>query len=216
MSVSKEWKNLPEVQSIIDSVVPSKIGTCIWFTGLSGAGKSTIANGLMDWFRKYPKIGINPTLLDGDVIRTTFSKGLGFSKEDRDENINRVGYVANEIVKKNGVVICACISPYSEIRNNIRRLCGSHHFIEVWVATPLAVCEQRDTKGLYKKARLGEIKDFTGIDAPYQNPDSPDVRLNADIDNIENCVKSVLVAIESKYDIILTPNKDNVITIKWL
>ena len=117
-------------------------------------------------------------MLDGDVVRTHLSKGLGFSKEDRDTNILRIGFVAAEIVRHHGVVICAAVSPYRAARNECRGLVGENRFIEIFVATPLEVCEQRDIKGMYAKARRGEIKGFTGIDDPYEEPLNPEIVLN--------------------------------------
>jgi len=119
------------------------------------------------------------TVLDGDVVRTHLSKGLGFSKEDRDVNIRRIGYVASEIVRHGGVVICAAVSPYRATRNDVRNMVGKSHFVEVFVDTPISVCEQRDVKGMYAKARRGEIKGFTGIDDPYEAPLQPEVTLRA-------------------------------------
>ena len=110
-------------------------------------------------------------------MRTNLSKGLGFSKEDRDVNIQRIGYVASEIVSHGGVVVCAAVSPYRATRDDVRNMVGSDHFIEVFVDTPLPVCEERDTKGMYAKARRGEIKDFTGIDDPYEPPEHPEIVL---------------------------------------
>ena len=120
--------------------------------------------------------GRQVTVLDGDVVRTHLSKGLGFSKEDRDINIRRIGFVAGEIVRHGGIVICAAISPYRAVRDDIRSMIGDG-FTEVFVDTPLEVCEERDTKGLYAKARRGEIKGFTGIDDPYEPPVNPELRL---------------------------------------
>jgi sulfate adenylyltransferase len=122
--------------------------------------------------------GRQVTILDGDVVRTHLSKGLGFSKEDRDTNIRRIGFVAAEIVRHGGVVMCAAVSPYRATRNDVRSLVGAEHFVEVFVDTPLAVCEARDTKGMYAKARRGEIKDFTGIDDPYEPPLHPEITLD--------------------------------------
>jgi sulfate adenylyltransferase len=118
------------------------------------------------------------TVLDGDVVRTHLTKGLGFSKEDRDTNILRIGFVAGEIARHNGTVICAAISPYAQTRNEVKKFIGEDRFIEVFVDTPLEVCEQRDVKGLYAKARAGEIKGFTGIDDPYEAPRDPEIRLD--------------------------------------
>ncbi len=118
------------------------------------------------------------TELDGDVVRTHLSRGLGFSKEDRDANIRRMGFVASEIVRHGGVVICAAVSPYRATRNHVRSMVGTEHYVEVYVDTPLEICEQRDSKGLYAKARRGEIEDFTGISDPYEPPLHPELRLD--------------------------------------
>ena len=152
-----------------------KQGVCIWFTGLSGAGKSTTAEILMQQLMKH---GRQVTLLDGDVVRTHLSKGLGFSKEDRDINVHRIGFVATEVVRHGGIVVCAAISPYRKTRDDVRHMVGEGRFIEVFVDTPLAVCEQRDRKGLYAKARRGEIEGFTGIDDPYEPPLHPEIHLD--------------------------------------
>src|SRR5262252_6395645 len=172
-----EWFTRPEVAEILAETYPPRHrqGVCIWLTGLSGAGKSTTAEALTVLLLEH---GRQVTLLDGDVVRTHLSKGLGFSKEDRDTNIRRIGFVAAEIVQHGGVAVCAAVSPYRATRNDIRNLVGADHFIEVFVATPLEVCEARDTKGMYAKARRGEIKGFTGIDDPYEPPESPEIRLD--------------------------------------
>jgi sulfate adenylyltransferase len=171
-----EWFSRPEVSSVLADAYPPRFrqGVCVWFTGLSGAGKSTTAEILTTMLLEY---GRQVTLLDGDVVRTHLSKGLGFSKEDRDTNILRIGYVAAEIVRHGGVAICAAVSPYLATRNAVRNLVGEG-FIEIFVDTPLEVCEERDTKGMYAKARRGEIKDFTGIDDPYEAPIDPELTLN--------------------------------------
>src|SRR5262245_20015633 len=171
------WFTRPEVAEILAETYPPRHrqGVCIWFTGLSGAGKSTTAEVLTVLLLEH---GRQVTLLDGDVVRTHLSKGLGFSKEDRDTNIRRIGFVAAEIVQHGGVVICAAVSPYRATRNDVRNLIGTDHFVEVFVDTPLAVCEQRDTKGMYAKARRGEIKSFTGIDDPYEAPKHPEITLD--------------------------------------
>ena len=122
--------------------------------------------------------GRQVTVLDGDVVRTHLSKGLGFSKEDRDINIRRIGYVAAEIVRQGGIVVCAAVSPYRATRNDVRNLVQKGHFVEVFVDTPLAVCESRDVKGMYAKARRGEITGFTGIDDPYEAPLNPEITLD--------------------------------------
>jgi sulfate adenylyltransferase len=168
------WFTRPETAQILQDTHPprNKQGLCIWFTGLSGAGKSTIAQALTAMLLEH---GRQATVLDGDVVRTHLSKGLGFSKEDRDVNILRIGFVAGELVRHHGTVICAAISPYRATRNEARRMVGTDHFVEVFVDTPLEVCEQRDVKGLYAKARRGEIKGFTGIDDPYEEPSTAEV-----------------------------------------
>ena len=166
-----------ESEGIIREFYPPRHeqGVCIWFTGLSGSGKSTIAEILNTLLREH---GRQTTLLDGDVVRTHLSKGLGFSKEDRDTNIRRIGWVAAEIVSHRGTSICAAISPYRSVRNEARNMCGTDRFVEVFVDTPLEVCEERDVKGLYAKARRGEIKGFTGIDDPYENPERAEITLD--------------------------------------
>ncbi|MDI7275710.1 MAG: bifunctional sulfate adenylyltransferase/adenylylsulfate kinase [Anaerolineae bacterium] len=170
------WFTRPEVAGILSEVsVPQhRQGFCIWFTGLSGAGKSTIANILAVLLMEH---GRQVTLLDGDVVRTHLSKGLGFSKEDRDTNILRIGFVASEIVRHHGAVICAAISPYEATREQVRTMVGPERFIVAYVNTPLEVCEQRDLKGLYARARRGEIKGVTGIDDPYEEPAGPELVL---------------------------------------
>jgi sulfate adenylyltransferase len=172
-----EWFTRPETAAILStiSLPPHQQGFCLWFTGLSGAGKSTIAEILAILLMEH---GRQVTVLDGDVVRTHLSKGLGFSKEDRDTNILRIGFVAAEIVRHHGVVICAAVSPYRAARNENRALIGENRFIEIFVDTPLELCEQRDIKGMYAKARRGEIKGFTGIDDPYEEPLNPEVRID--------------------------------------
>ena len=172
-----EWFTRREVADIMADTYPPRHrqGVCIWFTGLSGAGKSTTAEVLTVLVMEY---GRQATVLDGDVVRTHLSQGLGFSKEDRDINIRRIGFVAGEIVSHGGVVICAAVSPYKATRNDVRNMMGGDSFIEVFVDTPLSVCEDRDAKGMYSKARRGEIKGFTGIDDPYESPDNPEITLD--------------------------------------
>jgi sulfate adenylyltransferase len=172
-----EWFTRPETAAILSTIsLPlDQQGFCLWFTGLSGAGKSTIAEILSILLMEH---GRQVTVLDGDVVRTHLSKGLGFSKEDRDTNILRIGFVAAEIVRHNGVVICAAVSPYRAARNESRALIGENSFVEIFVDTPLEICEQRDIKGMYAKARRGEIKGFTGIDDPYEEPLNPEIRID--------------------------------------
>ncbi len=171
------WFTRPEVAEILVETYPPrhKQGVCIWFTGLSGAGKSTTAEVLTVLLQEH---GRQVTLLDGDVVRTHLSKGLGFSKEDRDTNIRRIGFVASEIVRHGGTAVCAAVSPYRATRNDVRNMVGKGHYVEVFVDTPLEVCEQRDAKGLYAKARRGEIKGFTGIDDPYESPRHAEIVLD--------------------------------------
>ncbi|MFN0087919.1 MAG: adenylyl-sulfate kinase, partial [Blastocatellia bacterium] len=171
------WFTRPEVAEILAETYPPRHrqGVCIWFTGLSGAGKSTTAEILAGYIEER---GRQVTLLDGDVVRTHLSKGLGFSQADRDTNIRRIGFVAAEIVRHGGVALCAAISPYRATRDEIRRMVGSDRFIEVFVDTPLPVCEARDVKGLYAQARRGEVKGVTGIDDPYESPLRPEIILD--------------------------------------
>ncbi len=172
-----EWFTRPEVAEILAESYPPrhKQGACIWFTGLSGAGKSTTAEVLTQLLLEH---GRQVTLLDGDVVRTHLSKGLGFSKEDRDINIRRIGYVAAELVRHGGTAVCAAVSPYRATRGDVRRMVGTDHFVEVFVDTPLEVCETRDYKGMYARARRGEIKGFTGIDDPYEAPEHAEIVLD--------------------------------------
>lgn len=170
-------------------------GFCLWFTGLSGAGKSTVAQAVES---RLNESGRTTTLLDGDVIRTHLSKGLGFSKEDRDENIKRIGYVASQVVRHNGVVICAVISPYRETRDNVRRYFENDNFIEIYISTPIEVCEKRDPKGLYMLARKGKVTGFTGIDDIYEPPINPEVVIDTSKMNIESAVQIVLGVLHSR------------------
>jgi sulfate adenylyltransferase len=148
-------------------------GACIWFTGLSGSGKSTTAEALLPLLEAR---GRTVTLLDGDVVRTHLTQGLGFSKEDRDTNVRRVGYVAAEIVRHGGLVVAALVSPYRDTRAEVRAMVGDG-YIEVFVDTPLDVVEERDVKGWYAKARAGEVREFTGVSDPYEPPLDPELTL---------------------------------------
>ncbi len=162
-------------------------GVTVWFTGLSGAGKTTISRAVDKELKSY---SYNVEILDGDVVRQNLTKGLGFSKEDRDENIRRVGFVAGLLTRNQVIVLVSAISPYQEIRQEVRERIGN--FVEVYVNAPLEVCEQRDVKGLYKKARAGEIKNFTGIDDPYEPPLNPEVECRTDLESLEESVSKVL------------------------
>ena len=168
------WFARPEVSEAIATTYPPRHrqGFCVWFTGLSASGKSTTAEILTVLLQEF---GRQVTLLDGDIVRNHLSRGLGFSKEDRDANIRRIGFVAAEIVKHQGTVLCAAVSPYRATRNDVRNTVGAERFIEVFVDTPLEECERRDVKGMYQKARRGEIKNFTGIDDPYEAPVQPEI-----------------------------------------
>jgi sulfate adenylyltransferase len=150
-------------------------GVCVWLTGLSGAGKTTVARTLA---KLLTDGGRTVTILDGDVVRTHLSKGLGFSKEDRDTNVRRIAFVASEVVRHDGIAICATVSPYRKTRGECRQIVGEERFVEVFVDAPLALCEARDVKGMYGRARRGEIKGFTGIDDPYEIPVAPHLHLS--------------------------------------
>lgn len=171
-----EWFTRPEVARILAQAYPPRLhqGVCVWFTGLSGAGKSTTADVLTALLLER---GRQATVLDGDVVRTMLSKGLGFSREDRDLNIRRIGYVASEVVRHGGLVITAAVSPYRSTRDEVRAMVGADRFVEVFVDTPLEECERRDVKGIYAQARRGEIKNFTGISDPYEPPLKPEITI---------------------------------------
>jgi len=159
----------------MSSVPPtSPRGACIWFTGLSGSGKSTTAEALVPLLQAR---GRSVTVLDGDMVRTHLTSELGFSRQDRDTNVRRVGYVAAEIVRHGGLVVAALVSPYRETRAGVRQMVGEG-YIEVYVDTPLEVVERRDVKGWYAKARTGEVKEFTGVSDPYEPPPDPELTLH--------------------------------------
>ena len=153
-------------------------GACLWFTGLSGSGKTTTADALVPLLEQ---LGRTVTVLDGDVVRTHLSRGLGFSREDRDENVRRVGFVAAEIVRHGGLVVCSLVSPYRAARAEVRAMVdaagGGGSFIEVFVDTPLEVVMQRDVKGLYAASQRGEVAQMTGVADPYEPPLEPDIHL---------------------------------------
>ena len=168
-------------------------GVTIWLTGLSGAGKTTITKALE---QKLQTGGYGFEVLDGDIVRTNLTKGLGFSKEDRDTNIRRIGFVADLLTRHGVIVLVSAISPYREIRQEVKEKVGS--FVEVFVNAPLNVCEDRDVKGLYAKARAGEIKSFTGIDDPYEPPTNPEVECRTDLESLEESVDKVWQTLISK------------------
>jgi len=192
-----EWFTYPEVARIIREANPPKLqqGFCIWLTGLPSSGKSTIADHLAPMLMA---LGKKVTLLDGDVVRTHLTRGLGFSKEDRLTNILRVGFVASEIVRHNGVAICALISPYAAARHQVRAMMGQGKFIEVFVDTPVAVCETRDVKGMYSQARRGTLKGFTGVDDAYEPPDSPEILINTTSDSPEASARAIITFLEEQ------------------
>jgi sulfate adenylyltransferase len=192
-----EWFTRKETADILQQMYPPrhKQGFCIWFTGLSGSGKSTTAEVLTTLILER---GRQITVLDGDVVRTHLSKGLGFSKDDRDTNILRIGFVAGEITRHGGCVICAAISPYRSARNEVRKMVGTDHFIEVFVDTPIGVCEERDKKGLYDRARRGLITGFTGVDDPYEAPVDPEVTLDTVNSTVEDNARSIIAFLEEK------------------
>ena len=166
-------------------------GVTVWFTGLSGAGKTTISQALE---AKLRAAGAKLEVLDGDIVRTNLTKGLGFSKEDRDENVRGIGFVSHLLTRNGVIVLVSAISPYREIRDQVRQRIGD--FVEVFANAPVEVCEERDVKGLYKKARSGEIKNFTGISDPYEAPISPEVNCETDKESLEESVNKVLSKLE--------------------
>lgn len=166
-------------------------GVTLWFTGLSGAGKTTISKEVAQKLRSRD---YKLEILDGDIVRQNLTKGLGFSKEDRDENIRRIGFVAHMLTRNGVIVIVSAISPYREVREEVRKRIGD--FVEVYVNAPLEVCEERDVKGLYRRARAGEIKGFTGIDDPYESPLNPDIECRTDLESLAESTDKVLKKLE--------------------
>ncbi|HEX7030682.1 MAG TPA: bifunctional sulfate adenylyltransferase/adenylylsulfate kinase [Gammaproteobacteria bacterium] len=192
-----EWFSFPDVVAELRKTHPArdKQGFTVFFTGLSGSGKSTIANALMVKLMELG--GRRVTLLDGDLVRKHLSSELGFSKEHRDINIRRIGYVASEITRNGGAAICAPIAPYAATRRQVREMIEpSGGFIEVHVATPLEVCEERDRKGLYAKARAGVIKEFTGISDPYEAPENPEMRIDTREMTPDEAANAIILKLE--------------------
>jgi len=170
----------------------------VWFTGLSGSGKSTIANLVEnELFKK----GIKTFSLDGDNVRKGLNNNLGFTAEDRQENLRRIAEVSKLFVESGTVVIASFISPLKKDRKYVQNIVGSENFIEIFVNTSLKECERRDVKGLYKKARAGEIKNFTGIDAPYENPKNPDIEIATEEENLEDAIKRIVLHLQDKLKI---------------
>ena len=166
-------------------------GVTVWFTGLSGAGKTTISKAVAEKLRSQGK---KLEILDGDVVRENLTKGLGFSKADRDENVRRIGFVSHLLTRNGAIVLVSAISPYREIREEVKQKIGD--FVEVYVNAPLAVCEDRDVKGLYKRARAGEIKNFTGISDPYEAPLNPTIECRTDLEELEESVAKIFNKLE--------------------
>ncbi len=182
-----KWHQLTVDREKLENMRGHK-GMVLWFTGLSGSGKSTLANALNDYLHKQ---GLSTFILDGDNIRHGLCKDLGFSDKDREENIRRIGEVANLFMNAGIITITAFVSPFQTDRDKVRKIIGND-FIEVFCAANLEVCEQRDTKGLYKKARLGEINDFTGISSPYEIPSSPEITVNTGTLNLSESVEKIV------------------------
>jgi sulfate adenylyltransferase len=169
-------------------------GACLWFTGLSGSGKTTTADRVTQLLEQR---GRTVTVLDGDVVRTHLSRGLGFSREDRDENVRRVGYVAAEIVRHGGIAICALVSPYRSTRDEVRAMVGPG-FIEIYVDTPLEVVIERDVKGLYAASERGDVPQMTGVSDPYEPPLTPELRLETVDRTLEDNASSVISYLEER------------------
>lgn len=170
-------------------------GFTLWFTGLSGAGKSTLSRRVADLLREE---GVAVEILDGDVLRESVSKDLGFSREDRDENIRRVGLLCSYLTVTGRAALSACISPYRAQREAVRAFVGPDRFVEVFMDAPIEVLAKRDVKGLYKKALAGEIKNFTGIDDPYEAPVAPDVRVDSSRDGVDESARRVVEALRQR------------------
>jgi sulfate adenylyltransferase len=194
-----EWATFPEVVEEMQKAYPPprRQGFAVFFTGLSGAGKSTIAKIL---YARFLEIGDRPvTLLDGDIVRQNLSNELSFSKEHRDINVRRISFVASEITKNRGIAICAPIAPYAATRNEIREIIEQYGgFTEVHVSTPIAVCEKRDRKGMYAKARAGLIKGYTGVDDPYEIPESPEVRIDTTDIAPDEAAQEIMLHLQQK------------------
>ena len=176
----------------------TRVGVCVWFTGLSGSGKTTTADAVVALIQERGRV---VTVLDGDVVRTHLSRGLGFSREDRDANVRRIGFVAGEVVRHGGIVVAAVVSPYRATRDEVRQMLPSGTFVEVFVDTPIEVCEARDVKGWYAKARSGEITGLTGVDDPYEAPLSPELRLETVGATVAANARRVIELLEARGDL---------------
>jgi sulfate adenylyltransferase len=194
-----EWFTYKNIVSELKKTYPPKLkrGFTVFFTGLSGSGKSTIAKSL---YSKLMEIGSRPvTLLDGDIVRTHLSSELGFSKNHRNLNIKRIGFVASEITKNKGAAICAPIAPYEESRNYVKDIISQYgEYILIHVSTSLKVCQNRDTKGLYKKAKEGIIKGLTGVDDPYEAPKNADIVINTENISVKSAVDNIMNYLKRK------------------
>lgn len=202
--MDKKGKNLywhKHSVTVNDRWKSNRYNSCVlWFTGLSASGKSTLANAMC---KKFHTMNIKSYVLDGDNIRHGLNKDLGFKPEDRKENIRRIGEVAKLFVDAGLIVITAFISPYSEDRNNVRNLLKGDEFIEIFLKCSLSECERRDTKGIYKKAKAGEIKEFTGISSPYEEPENPDLVIDTEILDIESSAQKIFEYLNEKNIIVL-------------
>ncbi len=187
-----------EAPAVARTGATTRPGVCVWFTGLSGSGKTTTADALVPLIRERDRV---VTVLDGDVVRTHLSKGLGFSREDRDANVRRIGFVAGEVVRHGGIVVAAVVSPYRATRDEVRRMLPPGTFVEVFVDTPIEVCEARDVKGWYAKARSGEITGLTGVDDPYEPPLEPELRLETVGTTVDANARRVLELLEARGDL---------------
>ena len=183
-----KWHNLTIDRNELEKMRGHK-GMVLWFTGLSGSGKSTLANALNEVLHRD---GLSTYILDGDNIRHGLCKDLGFSDKDREENIRRIGEVANLFMNAGIITITAFVSPFIRDRNKVREIIGSKDFIEVYCAADIDVCEKRDTKGLYKKARLGDIKNFTGISSPYEAPENPEIIVDTGALDLKESVEKII------------------------
>ena len=177
---------------------PNGRGVCVWFTGLSGSGKSTTAEIVIRLLGDRRR---EVTVLDGDVVREHLSKGLGFDRADRDTNVRRIGYVAGEVVRHGGIAVVAAVSPYRSTRDEARGMVGADRFVEVFVDTPIEGCEARDVKGWYAKARAGEVKAFTGVDDPYEPPVTPELHLRTVGTTAEANASLVIAELERRGDL---------------
>ena len=169
-------------------------GLTLWFTGLSGAGKTTLNLAVQD---RLAGRGLRVQSLDGDETRRHLGRGLGFSKEDRDENIRRIGYVASLLTRHGVIVLVSAISPYRALRDEVRQTIGE--FVEIYVNAPLEVCEERDVKGLYRKARAGQLPGFTGVDDPYEPPLNPEIVCYTDSESVAESAAKILVYLEDRF-----------------